>query len=126
MQEELCLQKVNYWILRPIYRWCRACHIAFDVFEIFNKVARDAGLVKADEPRGTLTQGMVLKAELRCQSPWKYCKSREIRESTGRILECLFCCGSSERDLEWSDQGVEGCYRFLQRVNRLVGYYPIN
>ena len=29
-----------------------------------------------------------------------------------------------ERDLEWSDQGVEGCYRFLNRVWRLVeGFY---
>jgi leucyl-tRNA synthetase len=28
-----------------------------------------------------------------------------------------------ERDLEWSDQGVEGCYRFLNRVWRLVAQY---
>jgi leucyl-tRNA synthetase len=34
-------------------------------------------------------------------------------------LFCLFAA-PPERDLEWSDQGVEGSYRFLQRVWRLA------
>ena len=32
-------------------------------------------------------------------------------------------CSAAERDLEWSDQGVEGAYRFLSRLWRIIGYF---
>ena len=123
-------QKVNYWM--PVDQYIGGVehailHLMYSRF--FNKVARDAGLVKADEPfENLLTQGMVLKAELRCQSPLKYCKSRRNQgKSMGQILlECLFYLRLLRKEIWNGATKVLKVVRFLQRVNRLVGYYPIN
>jgi len=90
----------------------------------FTKVLRDLGLTKADEPfTNLLTQGMVIKDGA------KMSKSKgnvvdpdalitEYGADTARVFS-LFA-SPPERDLEWSDQGVEGSFRFLSRVWRLV------
>lgn len=46
---------------------------------------------------------------------------REYGSDTARIF-CLFAA-PPEKDLEWSDQGVEGAFRFLNRVWRIVMDY---
>jgi len=93
----------------------------------FTKALRDFGYLKADEPfQNLLTQGMV------CMDGSKMSKSKGnivspevILANYGADTARLFILFAAppERDLEWSDQGVEGCYRFLNRVWRLVAQY---
>lgn len=93
----------------------------------FTKALHDFGYIKAEEPfQNLLTQGMV------CMDGSKMSKSKgnivspeEIIGKYGADTARLFILFAAppERDLEWSDQGVEGCYRFLNRVWRLVAGY---
>ena len=97
-------------------------HLMYSRF--FNKVTRDAGLVEVDEPfENLLTQGMVLKDGVKMsKSIGNTVSPEETIEKYGADTARLFILFAAppERDLEWSDQGVEGCFRFLQRVFRLV------
>ncbi|MBX6394760.1 MAG: leucine--tRNA ligase [Alicyclobacillaceae bacterium] len=97
-------------------------HLLYSRF--FTKVLKDAGLVSFDEPfRHLLTQGMVIKEGAKMsKSKGNVVSPDEIIERYGADTARLFILFAAppERDLEWSDQGVEGCYRFLNRVWRLV------
>jgi leucyl-tRNA synthetase len=90
----------------------------------YTKVLRDLGLVKVDEPfKALLSQGMVVKDGAKMsKSKGNVVSDDVIREKygadTGRMFE-LFA-GPPEKDLEWSDQGVEGAYRFLTRLWRFT------
>ena len=90
----------------------------------YTKVLRDLGLVKMDEPfKALLSQGMVVKDGAKMsKSKGNVVSDDVIREKygadTGRLFE-LFA-GPPEKDLEWSDQGVEGAYRFLTRLWRFT------
>jgi leucyl-tRNA synthetase len=90
----------------------------------YTKVLRDLGLVKVDEPfKALLSQGMVVKDGAKMsKSKGNVVSDDVIREKygadTGRLFE-LFA-GPPEKDLEWSDQGVEGAYRFLTRFWRFI------
>ncbi|MCG0313897.1 MAG: leucine--tRNA ligase, partial [Calditerricola sp.] len=90
----------------------------------FTKVLYDAGLVNVDEPFARLlTQGMVLKDGAKMsKSKGNVVSPDEIIEKYGADTGRLFILFAAppERDLEWSDSGVEGCFRFLSRVWRLV------
>ncbi len=90
----------------------------------WTKVMRDLGLVKLDEPVTRLfNQGMVIKDGA------KMSKSRGNVVSTDEMIEkygadtarlfTLFAAPPS-KDMEWTQAGVEGCERFLQRIFRLV------
>ncbi|KGK83302.1 leucine--tRNA ligase [Desulfosporosinus sp. HMP52] len=93
----------------------------------FTKGLRDFGYLQADEPfQNLLTQGMV------CMNGSKMSKSKGNVVSPGAIIGkygadtarlFILFAAPPERDLEWSDQGVEGCYRFLNRIWRLVAQY---
>ena len=90
----------------------------------FTKALRDLGLVSVNEPfKRLLTQGMVLK------DGSKMSKSvgntvdpgsiiREYGADTARLF--ILFGAPVERDLDWSDEGVEGAFRFLRRVFKLV------
>jgi len=82
------------------------------------------GLVDNEEPfTNLLTQGMVLKDGAKMsKSKGNVVSPEDIVATYGADTARLFILFASppERDLEWSDQGVEGCYRFLNRVWRLV------
>ncbi|MGH7323649.1 MAG: leucine--tRNA ligase [Candidatus Rokuibacteriota bacterium] len=90
----------------------------------YTKVLRDLGLVKVDEPfTALLIQGMVIKDGAKMsKSKGNVVSDDVIREKygadTGRLFE-LFAA-PPEKDLEWSDQGIEGASRFLNRVWRFV------
>ena len=93
-------------------------------FRFFTKVLHDAGLVSADEPaRGLFTQGMVLKGGTVMH------KSKgnvvalgpfvdEYGSDTARIT--VLFAAPPEKAMDWSDEGVPGAQRFLNRVYRLV------
>jgi len=90
----------------------------------FTKVLYDMGLVGCEEPfTNLLTQGMVLKDGAKMsKSKGNVVSPEDIMARYGADTTRLFILFAAppERDLEWSNQGVEGCYRFLQRVWRLV------
>ncbi|KJS46987.1 leucine--tRNA ligase [Desulfosporosinus sp. BICA1-9] len=93
----------------------------------FTKALKDFGYLNADEPfQNLLTQGMV------CMDGSKMSKSKgnivspeaiigKYGADTARLF--ILFAAPPERDLEWSDQGVEGCYRFFNRIWRLVAQY---
>jgi leucyl-tRNA synthetase len=93
----------------------------------FTKVLYDLGLVKVEEPfENLLTQGMVLKGGTKMsKSKGNVVSPEEIIAKYGADTARLFILFAAppERDLEWSDQGVEGCYRFLNRVWRIAHYF---
>jgi leucyl-tRNA synthetase len=97
-------------------------HLLYTRF--FCKVMRDLGLVNHDEPVNRLfTQGLVLKGgTAMSKSKGNVVGAEEMAEKygcdTGRLYT-LFAA-PPEKDLEWSEQAIEGCARFLQRVHRLV------
>jgi leucyl-tRNA synthetase len=90
----------------------------------FTKVLRDLGFLRLDEPFGDLlTQGMVIKDGAKMsKSKGNVVDPDYLVERYGADTARLFCLFASppERDLDWSDQGVEGMSRFLHRLWRLV------
>jgi leucyl-tRNA synthetase len=90
----------------------------------FNKVLRDLGLTDSDEPfRNLLTQGMVIKDGAKMsKSKGNVVDPDELIREYGADTARLFSLFASppEKDLEWSDQGVDGSFRFLSRIWRLV------
>src|SRR5271169_2899345 len=86
----------------------------------FTKVIRDLGLFDGDEPfLNLLTQGMVIKDGAKMsKSKGNVVDPDFILTKYGADTIRLFSLFAAppERDLEWSDQGVEGAYRFLNKV----------
>ncbi len=118
-------EKVRYWM--PVDQYIGGVehailHLMYARF--FTKVLHDLGLVPIDEPfTNLLTQGMVLKEGAKMsKSKGNVVSPEEIIEHYGADTARLFILFAAppERDLDWSDQGVEGAYRFINRVWRLV------
>ena len=90
----------------------------------FTKVIRDLGLFDGDEPfKNLLTQGMVIKDGAKMsKSKGNVVDPDHILTKYGADTARLFSLFAAppERDLEWSDQGVDGAYRFLHRVWAIV------
>ena len=90
----------------------------------FTRVCRDLGLTTVTEPfKHLLTQGMVIKDGAKMsKSLGNTVDPSEIIERYGVDTTRLFILFTAppERDLAWSDQGVDGAFRFLGRVFRLV------
>jgi len=90
----------------------------------FTKVIRDLGLIKVGEPfANLLTQGMVIKDGAKMsKSKGNIVDPDQLIETYGADTSRLFSLFAAppEKDLEWSDEGVQGAFRFLQRVWRLV------
>lgn len=118
-------EKAAYWF--PIDQYVGGIthailHLLYSRF--FCKVMRDIGLVKHNEPIARLfTQGMVLKGGVAMsKSRGNVVGAIDMAEKygcdTGRMYT-LFAA-PPEKDLEWSEQGIEGSSRFLNRLYRLV------
>ena len=122
-----CFNKdiVNKWL--PVDQYVGGIehailHLLYSRF--FTKALRDCGLLDFDEPfKNLLTQGMVLKdGSKMSKSKGNTVDPDEIFENYGADTARLFILSDSPpaRDFDWSDAGVEGCYKFLNRVWRLV------
>ena len=117
--------KVNHWL--PVDQYVGGIehailHLLYSRF--FTKALRDCGLLDFDEPfKNLLTQGMVLKDGAKMsKSKGNTVDPDEIFENYGADTARLFILSDSPpaRDFDWSDAGVEGCYKFLNRVWRLI------
>lgn len=90
----------------------------------FQMALKDLGYVDGDEPfKNLLTQGMVLKdGRKMSKSIGNVVSPEEIIEKYGADTARLFVLFAAppEKELDWSDKGVEGSFRFLNRVYRLV------
>lgn len=90
----------------------------------FTKVMRDLGYITVDEPfQNLLTQGMVIKDGTKMsKSKGNVVDPNDLVEKYGADTVRLFSLFAAppERDLEWNDQGVEGAFRFLNRIFRYV------
>ena len=97
-------------------------HLIYSRF--FCKVMRDLGLVQIGEPVHRLfSQGMVLKDGAKMsKSKGNLVGAIDMAEKYGCDTARMYTLFAAppEKDLEWSEQGIEGCARFLHRVFRLV------
>ena len=117
--------KTDYWL--PVDQYIggiehAVLHLLYARF--FTKVLRDLGYLKIDEPFiNLLTQGMVIKDGAKMsKSKGNVVDPDEMIEQYGADTVRLFCLFAAppEKDLDWSEQGVEGAARFLNRLWRLV------
>ncbi len=120
--------KANYWM--PVDQYIGGIehailHLLYSRF--FTKVLKDAGLVNVNEPfKNLLTQGMVIKDGAKMsKSKGNVVSPEEIVGKYGADTARLFILFAAppERDLEWNDQGVEGAFRFLNRLWRIVDHF---
>jgi len=118
-------EKADYWMNVDQYIGGvehAILHLLYARF--YTKVLHDLGFTEADEPfKNLLTQGMVLKDGAKMsKSVGNIVSPQEIIEKYGADTARLFILFAAppERDLDWSDTGVEGSFKFLNRVWRLV------
>ncbi len=123
--ESMLDERANYWL--PVDQYIGGIehailHLLYSRF--FHKLMRDAGMVDSDEPfEHLLTQGMVLKdGSKMSKSKGNTVDPLSLIEKYGADTVRMFTMFASPPDqsLEWSDSGVEGSYRFLKKLWRLV------
>jgi len=123
--------KVGYWF--PIDQYIGGIthailHLLYSRF--WCKVMRDIGLIHHSEPAARLfTQGMVLKGgEAMSKSKGNVVGAVEMAEKFGADTGRLYTLFAAppEKDLEWSEESIEGSWRFLNRVYRLIEKQPQN
>jgi leucyl-tRNA synthetase len=117
--------KVGYWF--PIDQYIGGIthailHLLYSRF--WCKVMRDIGLIQHSEPAARLfTQGMVLKGgEAMSKSRGNVVGAIDMAEKFGADTGRLYTLFAAppEKDLEWNEESIEGAWRFLNRVYRLV------
>jgi len=117
--------KAGYWF--PIDQYIGGIthailHLLYSRF--WCKVMRDLGLVTHSEPIARLfTQGMVQKGGVAMsKSRGNVVGAEEMAEKYGADTGRLYTLFAAppEKDLEWSEESIEGAWRFLNRVYRVV------
>ncbi|MFQ5927316.1 MAG: leucine--tRNA ligase, partial [Terriglobia bacterium] len=118
-------EAVRYWF--PIDQYIGGIehailHLIYARF--FTKVMRDLGLVNFAEPvRRLFSQGMVIKDGAKMsKSKGNVVEPDDMIERYGADTTRLYVLFAAppEKDLDWNEAGVEGCYRFVNRLYRLV------
>jgi leucyl-tRNA synthetase len=117
--------KVAYWF--PIDQYIGGIthailHLLYSRF--WSKVMRDLGLVDHNEPIARLfTQGMIQKGGVTMsKSRGNVVGAIDMAEKYGADTGRLYTLFAAppEKDLEWSEESIEGSWRFLNRVFRLI------
>jgi len=120
--------KVAYWF--PIDQYIGGIehailHLLYSRF--WCKVMCDLGLVQHAEPIARLfAQGMVLKdGKAMSKSHGNVVGAMEMAEQYGADVGRLYTLFATqpERDLEWSEESIEGSWRFLNKIYRLVDHH---
>src|SRR4051812_10616410 len=118
-------KKAGYWF--PIDQYIGGVehailHLIYSRF--WTKMMRDIGMVKNSEPVERLfTQGMVIKDGAKMsKNKGNVVSPDDMVARYGADSTRLYSLFAAppDRDLDWQEQGVEGCFRFLGRVNRFV------
>ena len=124
-KEAFSKEKADYWMNVDQYIGGvehAILHLMYARF--FQMALHDLGLTDQEEPfRNLLTQGMVIKDGAKMsKSLGNVVSPAEIIEKYGADTARLFILFAAppERELDWSDRGVEGSFRFLNRVYRVV------
>ncbi len=117
-------QEAKYWM--PVDQYIGGIehailHLLYSRF--FTKFFKDLGLIEFDEPfRCLLTQGMVLKdSEVMSKSKGNIVDPDSIIKEYGADTLRLFILFAAppETELEWDERGIEGAFKFLNRVWRI-------
>ena len=120
-------ERANYWLKDGVDQYIGGIehailHLLYARF--FNKLLRDEGLITNNEPfKNLLTQGMVLKDGAKMsKSKGNTVDPQEMIAKYGADTVRLFILFAAPptQDLEWSDSGLEGSHRFINKVYRLV------
>jgi len=118
-------KKVAYWFQIDQYIGGithAILHLLYSRF--WCKVMRDLGLIAHSEPAARLfTQGMVLKGgTAMSKSKGNIVGAIDMAEKygadTGRLY--MLFATQPERDLEWSEDSIEGAWRFLNKIYRMI------
>ena len=124
-KEAFAKDKADYWMNVDQYIGGvehAILHLMYARF--FQMALHDLGLTDQEEPfKNLLTQGMVIKDGAKMsKSLGNVVSPAEIIEKYGADTARLFILFAAppERELDWSDRGVEGSFRFLGRVYRAV------
>jgi leucyl-tRNA synthetase len=119
-------ERARYWLPVDLYIGGiehAILHLLYARF--FHKIMRDEGLIDTAEPfTKLLTQGMVLKDGAKMsKSKGNTVDPQTLIERYGADTVRLFVMFAAppEQTLEWSDEGVQGAFRFLRRLWRIVG-----
>ena len=124
-REAMLDERADYWL--PVDQYIggiehAVLHLLYARF--FNKLMRDEGLLRPDEPfTALLTQGMVLKDGTKMsKSKGNTVDPQKLIDRYGADTVRLFTMFAAppEQSLEWADSGVEGASRFLKRLWKLV------
>ncbi len=118
----------NYWL--PVDQYIggvehAVMHLLYARF--FVKVLRDLGYLNINEPfKNLLTQGMVVKNGAKMsKSKGNVVDPDDLINKYGSDTVRLFSLFAAppEKDLEWNDKGVEGSYRFINKIYKIVMVY---